>query len=308
MQTIFPPEPVLAELHGCIGKISDCELVVGGQESQTFRFRTEGQNCIVRLNRVVEGFEKDAFAFSMFSTADLPIPKIIRIGQIDGTFYCISQSMPGVSLQELRSDELPPVLAPTARILAFIAESDLKGTSRFGPFNASGVGKYESWHDFLIGISDPCKYDWSVAGGFLDIEIISRILERLHTLVAYCPEVRGLVHGDFGSTNVLTDGRRITGVIDWSEALIGDPLYDVANILFLRTWLDCMQQQARYFECHWHNFQDLSERLLCYQLRIGLGEVHENALAGRKKAAAWAVSRCRELIRQRDNSNLSKCD
>jgi hygromycin-B 4-O-kinase len=219
MQTIFPPEPVLAELHGCIGKIPDCELVVGGQESQTFRFRTEGQNYIVRLNRVVEGFEKDAFAFSRFSTADLPIPKIIRIGQIDGTFYCISQSMPGVSLQELRSDELPPVLAPTARILDLIAESDLKGTSRFGPFNASGAGKYESWHDFLIGISDQCKHDWSVAGGFLDMEIISRILERLHTLVAYCPEVRGLVHGDFGSTNVLTDGRRITGVIDWSEAL-----------------------------------------------------------------------------------------
>jgi aminoglycoside phosphotransferase (APT) family kinase protein len=38
------------------------------------------------------------------------------------------------------------------------------------------------------------------------------------------------VHGDFGSNNVLADGEHITGVVDWSEAMIGDPLYDVANI------------------------------------------------------------------------------
>jgi hygromycin-B 4-O-kinase len=85
-------------------------------------------------------------------------------------------------------------------------------------------------------------------------------------------------------------------VLDWSEASIGDPLYDVANIFFWSTWLDCMQQQARYFEAFMRS-PKLRDRLLCYQLRIGLAEVYQNAIEGREDALAWATLRCRELIR-----------
>ncbi len=38
------------------------------------------------------------------------------------------------------------------------------------------------------------------------------------------------MHGDFGSNNVLADGTVTTGVIDWGEAMFGDPRYDIANI------------------------------------------------------------------------------
>jgi Ser/Thr protein kinase RdoA (MazF antagonist) len=37
-----------------------------------------------------------------------------------------------------------------------------------------------------------------------------------------------LLHGDLGSHNVFTDGRDITAVIDWEDALSGDPVFDVA--------------------------------------------------------------------------------
>jgi hygromycin-B 4-O-kinase len=124
---------------------------------------------------------------------------------------------------------------------------------------------------------------------------VKRFLPRLQALAQHCPEIRRLVHGDFGSNNVLTDGRRIIGVIDWSEAMIGDPLYDVANVFFWRDWLVCMRQQARYFELHPESSPNLRERLLCYQLRIGLGEIYQNAMLGNTEATAWAASRCRAL-------------
>jgi hypothetical protein len=38
----------------------------------------------------------------------------------------------------------------------------------------------------------------------------------------------------FGSYNLMTDRRRITAVIDWDRALFGDPLYELANLLFWR--------------------------------------------------------------------------
>jgi Ser/Thr protein kinase RdoA (MazF antagonist) len=37
-----------------------------------------------------------------------------------------------------------------------------------------------------------------------------------------------LLHGDLGSHNVLTDGDRLLGLIDWEDALSGDPVYDLA--------------------------------------------------------------------------------
>lgn len=38
---------------------------------------------------------------------------------------------------------------------------------------------------------------------------------------------QGLVHRDFHPDNILTDGERITGVIDWGELTIADPAVDV---------------------------------------------------------------------------------
>jgi len=37
-----------------------------------------------------------------------------------------------------------------------------------------------------------------------------------------------LLHGDLGSHNVFTDGRDVTAVIDWEDALSGDPVFDIA--------------------------------------------------------------------------------
>lgn len=38
-------------------------------------------------------------------------------------------------------------------------------------------------------------------------------------------------HNDLGIEHVLTDGRRITGIIDWSDAAICDPAYDYGLLL-----------------------------------------------------------------------------
>ena len=40
-----------------------------------------------------------------------------------------------------------------------------------------------------------------------------------------------VVHADVGPEHLLTDGERLTGVIDWSDAMIGDPAIDLAWLL-----------------------------------------------------------------------------
>ena len=42
------------------------------------------------------------------------------------------------------------------------------------------------------------------------------------------PIASALLHGDYWPGNVLWNGRRLVGVVDWEEACIGDPIADVA--------------------------------------------------------------------------------
>jgi aminoglycoside phosphotransferase (APT) family kinase protein len=50
----------------------------------------------------------------------------------------------------------------------------------------------------------------------------------LLTRLATPPPVTALVHGDLGPAHVLTFGSVVSGVIDWSDAHVGDPALDLA--------------------------------------------------------------------------------
>lgn len=52
-------------------------------------------------------------------------------------------------------------------------------------------------------------------------------------LAAPAPPVgeRRFVHGDLGAEHVLVDGDRITGVIDWGDAALGDPALDHGRLV-----------------------------------------------------------------------------
>ena len=57
-----------------------------------------------------------------------------------------------------------------------------------------------------------------------------RVQERLRALR---PRTDALLHLDYHPLNVVTDGRRLTGVLDWANARAGDPRADVARTFTL---------------------------------------------------------------------------
>lgn len=267
-----------------------------GEESQVFSFQNENVSYVLRINSTARGFEKDALAHLRFNRSTLPIPNVVEIGRIDEAHaYCISHRVPGVTWQALPPGNSENLLTPIAEVMNAIATCDLSGLRGFGPFDALGAGSFPTWHSFLTGLADHFRHNRTAVARYVETDRIQPIVDLVEQLAVYCPEQRRLVHGDFGSNNVLTDGRKITGVIDWSEALLGDPLYDVANIFFWRTWLGCMQQLATYFESRIGDKTNLKQRLTCYQLRIGLNEVLQNSISGNPESCLWAISRCEAI-------------
>lgn len=78
-----------------------------------------------------------------------------------------------------------------------------------------------------------------------------------------------LIHGDLGPAHILHDGSSVTGVIDWSDASLGDPALDFAWLLhgtneaFAAALLDAYSRESG---------TDLIERALFYHR---LGPWHE---------------------------------
>jgi hygromycin-B 4-O-kinase len=271
--------------------VSAFSPLVEGEESRAFRFERGGQDFVLRINRELGGFAKDDLVQRLFGD-QLPIPQIMQTGQLeDGLAFCISRMAPGTTLQALPADRLAPALQPVADLLGSIAAINVGAIAGFGPFDAQGWARFTGWPAFVASIGDVAHYNWSRAS----IEGIAPWLEQVMALSNACPDARHLVHGDFGSNNVLFAEGRISGVIDWSEAMVGDGLYDVANILFWRTWLDCMEQQAAFFEANRPTWLARRDLLRCYQLRIGLDLIYQCALAGDRPMLDWARRRCGEV-------------
>ncbi|SEO00133.1 phosphotransferase family protein [Paenibacillus sp. OV219] len=299
MKPQFSPQAIMTTVSRKLNcELSKWEPVSEGEESQAFAVSIGENECIIRVNRSANDFYKDAFCSRQFASSDLLIPEIIHIGALDVEYtYCVSRRAQGVTLQDLPSSELPYVVRSVMQVMEVMANANCDGTTGFGPFDEHGVGRFASWHDFIMSITDSTRYNWdALSEGVVDSNRLAPYFKALEAFAPRCPEIRKLVHGDFGSNNVLTYGARITGVIDWSEALFGDPLYDVANIFFWRTWLDCMEVQAQFIEEQHRELTGRTEELRCYQLRIGLYLIFQSASAGDTEMLEWALKRCDAIV------------
>lgn len=258
-----------------------------GEESRAFAFDAGEEALVVRVNAKAEGFEMDRLIGAALSDCAIPVPDIVMLAPLEtGSFACVSRRMPGDTLQALPEGGAFEFGNAVAQILDQLAGLDEAILHRLAasPLMATQA----SWPDFVATVT---RLDWRQASTGARASIdrwTDLVAERIDKL----PQSRGLMHGDFGSNNVLVQRGVVSGVLDWSEARIGDPLYDVANILFWRSWLDCMEQQCRYLEQRepWR----LAERdtLGCYQLRIGLETLHGAFADGDARLIDWVILRC----------------
>ncbi|WP_448952465.1 phosphotransferase family protein [Labrys neptuniae] len=294
-KTALPADEIAALLQSDFGAPIDLQPLSEGLESQAFGFMAAGQALVVRVNRDVAGFAKDDFACRHFAAAALPIPEVLSITRHGDIVLCVSRRAEGRTLQDVDTRQLAGLVQPVSVLMDAIAAADVAMIEGCGPFAADGQGAFADWPAYVGAIADPRCYDWRQAERMAGKAIIRSLLTYLDRFAARCPNRRSLVHGDFGSNNVLAHEGRITGVIDWSEAMVGDPLYDVANILFWRPWLACMEAQARFFETQQPWRLADSDILLSYQLRIGLENIHEAALAEDRADFDWALARCRAI-------------
>jgi len=264
-------------------ELGEVQQLTGGFFSRAYAVTAGGDDYVVRLNNAAhaaEGFAKDAYAFQHFASASLPIPRTFAIGVSGDDAFSISQRMPGRMLEACSPEERRRALPALLDTLDVIGQADVSASRGYGDWSIDGNGRHLSWHGYLTAIvendEDGYYANWHAMyeNSFLERDVYEVVYRRMLELLPHCPEERGLIHNDYWFMNVLAEGERISGVIDWANALYGDPLYDVARL----SWGSAAEgwwyaDGAELLRARYGHLPDYDERITCYACHIGLDDL-----------------------------------
>lgn len=261
--------------------ISDVVALSGGEWSQAFAFRQDGQDYVVRFSQSENDFLIDKFA-NRFSSNNLPIPKIIELGTAFDGYYAISERAYGTMIDDLDKASMERIIPSLFATLDAIRTADISGTTGYGMLDVHGNGARKSWKEFLLGVAadEPNRkvHGWreGLQTSPLGDGPFDEAYAVLVDLVQDLPEVRHLIHNDLMHFNVLTNNGKITAVFDWSNAAYGDFLYDLAQLVFWGPLYEPIKgidwetlAKAHYQEIGLE-IPDFERRLQCCLINMGL--------------------------------------
>ncbi len=255
-------------------------LLAEGLFSKAYAFTVTGKEYVIRLNSAAhaeESFAKDAYAWRHFASDELPVPQVLATGQAATGRYAISERSPGRSMWELSPEAREPLLPAFLDTLEAVGRANVSQSHGYGYWGCDGNGQYASWRDYLEDATqDEAGNHQNVSRlyseSFLEREIYETVCRRMLELTRWCPDQRSLVHGDYMFVNLVSDGERITGVIDWALSLFGDPLYDVAFLTWHAAHPGWWYANGKeIIRSRFGSAANYAERIACYQCHIGLG-------------------------------------
>jgi hygromycin-B 4-O-kinase len=273
---------------GC--PVERLEPLADGEFSRAHAFTCHGRGYVVRVSQfphASEAYAKDDYAGRHFASPALPIPRIVARGQCDLGYFAIGERAAGVRVAALDQAGQRALLPALLDTFDAIGRTDLGSSRGYGVWSGAGHAPTSSWRDVLAAAienrADGYYRDWHdlFRTSFLERDVYERIYRRMLRLVDDCPETRNLLHRDYHFDNVLTDGERVTAVVDWGNAAFGDRLHDTAWVGWafekeygLDAWTPL---RARY-----GHEPRYAERIACYRLHIGLDDLRFYAKTGRQ--------------------------
>jgi hygromycin-B 4-O-kinase len=270
-------------------RASEMTRLSGGDWSQAYALTVDGQQVVARFGVHGEDYKKDQI-MAKWSSEELPIPRVIELGQTERGFFAVSERIQGDFLDKLDNQRMKTVFPSLFRVMDAIRDIDISNTEGYGNWGPDGRGPQSSWQEALLqkfegDQPDSRTYGWRAAlenspEGARDFDTGLKVLERLAERM---PDERHVIHNDLLYHNVLVEGDNISAVLDWGNSMYGDYLYDAAWLLYCQprytAWpdVDLAGELQRHWEAGGSVPDNLEARLLCYQIHVGLGAQSYNA-------------------------------
>lgn len=192
-------------------------------------------------------YETERYVSDLLSGQGITFPKCLALGKTGRLAYVIMERMEGRNLADYTAEEQTRQLPELIGILTRLADVDVGATNGYGWIGPDGNGDYASWKDFVVACNaeDQTGTFWEnwhdlYRTSCLERDVFEEIYNRLMSYVPYNEPHRGFIHGDFHQWNILSDGTRITGIID-GNCLYGDCLVDLVILDRHMPWSGVIQ-------------------------------------------------------------------
>lgn len=161
------------------------------------------------------------------------IPKVIISGEIDNYCYMVENRLPGnnmnIAWKNISKKNQREIISQIIDFIKFMQKTRQKDI-----YSVSTGKKYNSIKDFYL--SDIDKKIANIRKIKFAEEILNDILKIINEKAAEKLFLKNtslvLAHGDLIIHNLLTDGKALTGVIDWEMASFNNKDHDIFRILY----------------------------------------------------------------------------
>jgi hygromycin-B 4-O-kinase len=246
----------------------DITPLAGGNLSSVFAFVHEGKGYVVKFSDLEGAYKTESYVSDLLSGQGVPFPKCIALGKTSRLAYMIMKKIDGRNLGDYTVEEQARQLPELIGILNKLAAVDIKATKGYGWIGSDGNGAYDTWKEFVVAFNaeDQEGTFWEnwhdlYRTSCLEKDVFEEIYNRLLAYVPYNELHRGFIHGDFHQWNILSDGTRITGIID-GNCSYGDSLVDLAILDRHMPWSGVIQAYQDYQEKVEVSIPFFKERLL----------------------------------------------
>lgn len=191
----------------------------------------DGRRLVVKASRMHDGMRAEVWACERGAVAGCAAPAILGRGRLD-TDDCLSafimSRVAGVPIVAGH-----PALSEVGAGLRRLHEVRLPGFGGLAEASWDERGdftlRHSAWLGFLYGIcGDVRRLADSYAVAARAAKAAAAAIDD-HAAALAAVEVGSLCHGDLKTAHILVDAGRVAGVIDWGDAVVGDPLWDIAR-------------------------------------------------------------------------------
>jgi aminoglycoside phosphotransferase (APT) family kinase protein len=214
-------------------EIQSIEPIKGGTMHQLHRVKTAQKNWILKLPyyNADFGFQLEARAMDQLSKIGLPslqVGAFSPVNQGDHPPFLLVEEASGrtlTSFEDPETQQMPEhLLFELGRTLAQVHQIHGERAGLIDCSKEKWTGLETDWNKYLSLQLDNHLHLCAYIGA-----IDERERNKIQSL--FIPEFQApmrLLHGDPGHHNMFSDGERVTAIIDWEDALIGDPAFDIA--------------------------------------------------------------------------------
>lgn len=178
------------------------------------------------------------------------VPRVLWQGVVGSEYVVIENRLPGERLSKIWHD----LSVVGQRIIISDLIDFLRSLRRVENDKIYSVksGKhYQRFYDYLVDKVD-CRAGIDKFPLALELKerLEKKILSSMAKNIFDHPGI-SLVHGDLLIHNLITDGTRLSGVVDWETAMFGDPDFDICRLIYYQELARSYYDRGRdeIFEC-----------------------------------------------------------